>query len=98
MLADSVLSRYVCTVRGWLLMVVGNLIGAGSVLAGHQREFHRRDHRNARTSVCTSRNGELLPIRSRSIFRILLSGRCATLDVSGFSVDQGFQAQDRLAA
>ena len=93
MLCASVLSRYACTVRGWLLMVVGLVIGADTFRAGHQRAFHRRDRRNERTSACTSRSDELLPIRSRSIFRILLSGRLATLDAWGFSVDQGFLGQ-----
>ena len=80
MLADSVLSRYVCTVRGWLLMVVGNLIGADKAPIGHRREIRRRAHRILSTLICISCSDELQPMETKKRDRNCRPDTCAKPD------------------
>ena len=65
MLGDSVLSLYVCKVRGWLPRIDGLLIGADKAPIGHRREIRRRAHRILSTLICISCSDELQPMETK---------------------------------
>ena len=93
MLADSVLSRYVCTVRGWLLMVVGNLIGADTFQAGRRRSVRFRDRRFLSKPSCIVRSDGIRHLETKRIVRNCRRGTCASQQSAGFSEDQDLQEQ-----
>ena len=93
MLTDAVLSRYACTVRGWVLMVVGSLIGADTFQAGRRRSVRFRDRRFLSKPSCIVRSDGIRHSETKRIVRNCRRGTYASQQNEGFLEDQDFQEQ-----
>ena len=93
MICASVLSRYACIVRGWVLIVVGSLIGADTFQAGRRRYVRFRDRRFLSKPSCIVRSDGIRHSETRRIVRTRRQGTCASQQNEGFLEDQDFQEQ-----